>query len=112
MWTYEKALLVIRAYVAAATDGAGVVLEEATLDRPYGWVFFYQSRAYVESGDVREMLGGNAPLVFNRVSGEIRVTGTARGIEEYLRTYEAGLGAAELSMTPQNRIRPRKADAG
>jgi hypothetical protein len=105
MWTYQKALSVIRAYVAAATDGLALVLEDETIDRPYGWVFFYQSREYVETGDARTMLFGNAPLIFNRASGEIRVTGTALPAEEYLRQYEAGLSPIELAMTPERHTR-------
>jgi hypothetical protein len=105
MWTYQKALSVIRAYVAAATDGVAVVLEDETIDRPYGWVFFYQSREYVETGDARKVLFGNAPLIFNRASGEVRVTGTALPIEDHLRQYEADLSPVELAMTPERRTR-------
>jgi hypothetical protein len=112
MWTYDKALSVIRAYVAGATDDMGVVLEDGTLDRPYGWVFFYQSRAYVETRDPMQGFAGNAPIIFNRVSGEYRVTGTARPIEDYLREYEAALPPAQLQMTPQMRSRPAKPGAG
>ena len=103
MWTYQKALSVIRTYVSAASDGLAVILEDHTIDRPYGWVFFYQSREYVESGDTRRVLIGNAPLIFNRVSGEVRVTGTAMPIEDYLRKYEAGLSPSELTMRPERR---------
>jgi hypothetical protein len=47
-------------------------------------VFFYQSRAYVEKGDFKEMLAGNAPLVVFRDSGEVQPTGTAQPLEDYL----------------------------
>ena len=96
MWTYDKALSIIRAYVAGATGDEGVVLEESTLDRPYGWVFFYQSRACVETGDTTQMLAGNAPVIFNRFTGEYRVTGTARPLEDYLSEYEAELPPDQL----------------
>jgi len=51
MWTYKAALRLIRAYVDIGSDGQNAVVESATLDLPYGWVFFYNSRAYLESGD-------------------------------------------------------------
>ena len=104
MWTYQKALSVIKTYVVAASDGVAVILEDKTLDLPYGWVFFYQSREY-QTGDTTNMLVGNAQLIFNRVSGEIRVTGTAMPIEDYLREYEAGLSPIELTMRPERRAR-------
>jgi hypothetical protein len=111
MWTYDKALSVIRVYVAEATDDRGVVLEDCTLDRPYGWVFCYQSRAYVETGDRSQAFAGNAPIIFNRVSGELRVTGTGDPLEDYLRKYEAELPPAVLQMTPQARPRGPKPGA-
>ena len=109
MWTYDEALAIVRVYVDHATDGRGVVLEEDTLDLPYGWVFFYQNRAYVETGDVEHAFAGNAPIIFNRLSGEYRVTGTAHPLQHYLREFEATLPAIALQMKPQLRKRP---DAG
>lgn len=89
MWTYEKALSVVRAYVDAMSDGGGVVMEDKTLERPFGWVFFYNSRAYVQSGNFRDGYLGNAPLIFDRYSGEYHVTGTAHPIEHYIGEYES-----------------------
>ena len=109
MWTYEKALAIARVYVENATDGRGVVLEDKTLDRPYGWVFFYQNRQYVETGDIQHAFAGNAPIIFNRLSGEYRVTGTAYPLEHYLQEYEATLPAIALQMKPQLR---KRSDAG
>ena len=68
-----------------------VVLEEETIEKSWGWVFFYQSKAYVETGDFREMLGGNAPIIVNRNTGKLTHTGTAYEIEHYIKEYEAAL---------------------
>ena len=108
MWTYDKALAIARVYVDNATDGRGVVLEDETLDRPYGWVFFYQDRQYLETADIRHACAGNAPIIFNCLSGEYHVTGTAQPLEHYLREYEATLPAVTLEMSPQFR-KPRAA---
>jgi hypothetical protein len=105
MWTYEKALRVVAAYVEASTEGSGVVLESQTIDKPYGWVFFYEARAFVESGNVLEAFAGNAPLIFNRTSGEYHVTGTARLIDDYIAEYERTLPPLQLQMKPQLRRR-------
>jgi hypothetical protein len=66
-----------------------VLLEGKTLTRPIGWVFFYQSRQYVESGDVRDALAGNAPIIADRDDGMVYVTGTAHPVSYYLQQYEA-----------------------
>ena len=105
MWTYDKALRVVAAYVEASTDGAGVVVESQTLDKPYGWIFFYSSRAFAESGNPLDALVGNAPLIFNRTSGEYHVTGTAHPIEKYVADYEQALPPVQLQMKPQVRRR-------
>jgi hypothetical protein len=77
------------------------LMREHTLSKPYGWVFFYQSRQYIETHDDAHMLCGNAPIIVDRFDGEIRMTGTARPIEHYLANYEASLPPARLQMTPE-----------
>lgn len=70
-----------------------VLLEDLTREESFGWVFFWQSEAFVKSGDFRDALGGNAPLVILRESGELLTTGTAHPIDHYLdeirREYES-----------------------
>ena len=68
-----------------------VVLEQMTIEKPWGWVFFYQSKAFVKTGDFREMLGGNAPIIVNRNTGALTHTGTAHEVEYYIKEYEAAL---------------------
>ena len=67
------------------------VLEEETIEKQWGWVFFYQAKSYIETGDFREMLGGNAPIIVNRNTGELFHTGTAHEVEHYISEYEAKL---------------------
>lgn len=62
-----------------------------TLDKPFGWVFFYNSKAYLDTGDIGSMLGGNAPFIVNRNTGEVFVTGTIKPVEDYIADYESDL---------------------
>jgi hypothetical protein len=63
-------------------------LEDAyTIERTFGWVFFYQSRKFIASGNISDCLVGNAPLVVTR-DGELHVTGTAYPLEHYLAAFE------------------------
>src|SRR5215467_2416646 len=77
------------------------IVREATIAKPYGWIFFYQSNEFLDNGDPRAMLVGNAPIIVDRNTSELRVTGTARPLEEYLAKYEAALPPAALQRTPQ-----------
>jgi hypothetical protein len=75
----------------APADDEYVILEEPTIERSWGWVFFYNSRQYVETQDVQFHLMGNAPYIVNRNTGEMLVTGTAEDIDVYIAEYEATL---------------------
>ena len=68
-----------------------VILDEHTIEKPWGWVFFYQSRRSRETGDERWLVGGNAPYIVNRHDGSLHETGTAHPIQHYIREYEATL---------------------
>lgn len=82
----------------AETDLPGgdiaVIVENETLTRPWGWIFFYQSRHYLETGDVSSCLAGNAPIIVNARTGVAQVTGTAHPIEHYIAEYERAEGLA------------------
>ena len=65
-----------------------VLIDEATREESFGWVFFYQSKKYLETGDFRHALAGNAPLIITR-TGELHVTGTAEPLERYLERFRA-----------------------
>lgn len=68
-----------------------VLLLNNIIEFDYGWVFFYQSKEFVETGDILEMLGGNAPIIINNLNGGISETGTSKPIEEYIEEYRAAL---------------------
>lgn len=64
-----------------------VILDEHTIEKPYGWVFFYQSQRFLETRDFSDGLAGNAPLLVTR-AGELHDLGTAYPVEIYLQEYE------------------------
>ena len=80
--TFEQASLLASTWVATVTHGQCVV--KTSNQKPYGWVFFYSA-----TGD--EPVAGNAPIIVNRFTGAIHVTGTARPLEDYLAEYEESL---------------------
>jgi len=65
-----------------------VILEDLTQEHDFGWVFFYNSKKYIESGDFRDALAGNASLIVDRKSGQIHITGTARDIDFYIKNFK------------------------
>ena len=73
-------------------DDWAVVQEDLTIEKPWGWVFFYQSRRYLETGEFSSQLVGNSPIIVNRATGVATMTGTAEPVEAYIREYEQEIG--------------------
>ena len=57
------------------------ILDEHTMEFPWGWVFFYDSKAHVESGHFSDRVAGNAPFLVDREMGEFGPSGTAYPLE-------------------------------
>ncbi|MCC6898122.1 MAG: hypothetical protein IT377_04065 [Polyangiaceae bacterium] len=69
-----------------------VVIE--LIEKPYGWVCFYQSVRYLETGEESAQLVGNGPVVLMRDTLQIHHLGSARRPDEELAQFELrhGLG--------------------
>lgn len=69
--------------------GAEIVIVDASIiEADFGWIFFYQSKQYLETETLKYALAGNAPFIVDRDSGEIVETGTVHPIEYYIKEYE------------------------
>jgi len=53
-----------------------VLLEEKTLKKNYGWIFFFNTKRFIETGDRMLALAGNGPLIVLH-SGELISLGAA-----------------------------------
>ena len=69
-------------------DAQPVILDEATIERDFGWVFFYDSSKHIETGDFSDALAGNAPVIVNKHDGLLHVTGTYKPVLEFIEAYE------------------------
>lgn len=65
-----------------------------TTEHEFGWVCFYNSQEFLETGDFLYSLVGNAPFIFNRADGRLYSTGTARPIEHYIEEFRSGVRRA------------------
>jgi len=70
------------------------ILTDETIERSWGWVFFYQSVDFIRTGNFRDMVIGNAPFIVNRHTDEIIETCTAYDIKHYIKEYEQHLQSA------------------
>jgi len=102
MLTYHQALALAETWLRIVTNDNAQILKDRVLKKPYGWIFCYQSSQYLATGDISQALAGNAPIIVDRCDGEIRVTGTARPLSEYIAKYESSLPKARLEMAVPN----------
>ena len=68
-----------------------VVIDESTIEKPWGWVFFYQNKKFISDGNIAQQIAGNAPFIINKQTGKLTKTGTAYDLKQYLQIYEAML---------------------
>lgn len=55
----------------------------------YGWVFGYQSRKFIETGNFSDQLAGNSPLLVDKQTQKLYVLGTAQSVDFYVKNYIA-----------------------
>jgi len=64
-----------------------MLIHDQTLTTEFGWVFVYDSKAFIETSELRHRLAGNAPFIVDMNDGSVHETGTAEPIENYLENY-------------------------
>ncbi len=64
------------------------LVEEATIEVEFGWVFFCAARGYLETEDDRYALVGNAPILISRRDGSLHETGAAYPIEVSIENFK------------------------
>lgn len=93
MLTTEAARAIALDYVAGIPyerpEGDELILvDTATIEKPYGWIFFYTSKRWRETGDAAFVLAGNAPFLVERESGSVVLFGPGYPLEDAIKAYE------------------------
>ena len=93
----ERALDTVRSDLATAEDIPQIepaIVPDKTIEKPWGWVFFWNTRLYAETGDLEHaMVGGTAPVCVNRTDGAACSVEPLYPIERAIRRYERRIGA-------------------
>jgi hypothetical protein len=91
------ALEAIRAMLAEDEDTPvfePAIVPAETIERPWGWVFFWNTRLYAETGDLEHAMRGTAPVCVNRADGKATPVEPLHPIERAIRRYERRIGAS------------------
>ena len=89
----ERARERAHAYLATAVpdfDARFTIVDDNTLDAGWCWVFFWDSKRALETGELADAIAGNAPIAVDKESGDVHVTGTAHPVEYYLEQLRPG----------------------
>jgi hypothetical protein len=86
MLTKNQALELVRQRLPEGAD----VLEDATVERSYGWLFFVQSKRYIETRDFKAKLIGSGGTLVEKHTGRCIDFGSAFSTDINLQIYEAG----------------------
>jgi len=65
--------------------------EVATIEKPFGWVFFYNSRRFLETRDELSQLAGNGPIIVNRTTGAVVLGRSNKPVQTFIEEYERSL---------------------
>lgn len=105
MLTFAKARQLAESWVRIVCGDGIELVQSSTVAKPYGWVFFYQSSAFLKNpDDISLALAGNAPFIIDRINGEVTVLGTAVPTVDYLQHFETCLPPERLLMKPEQPV--------
>lgn len=65
-----------------------VIFDDVTIERPWGWVFFFGSRLWRETREIRYAIAGNGPYLVERDTGKLIQLGTHASPEHFIERYE------------------------
>jgi hypothetical protein len=93
VFTFEQARAAAELRISEMMKSSGIpisIVDRATLEKSWCWVFFYQSREALEIGDAKRLVG-NGPLVVEKDGGRMYFLGTGRPVETQLEELRAKL---------------------
>jgi hypothetical protein len=69
-----------------------IIRDEYTIEKEYGWIFRYNTKTYIETGDYGKSLIGGGPLIVEKSDGSLEMLGSAYSPEDQIRWYEERRG--------------------
>lgn len=64
------------------------IVKEKTVEKPFGWIFFYNTVRFQDTGNPIFKLAGNGPVFVNKFTGDVRMYGSLPRFEDVLSQYE------------------------
>ncbi len=93
MLTKTEALELVSSKLSkmSSLDDPFAINDSSTIERDFGWVLFYNSKKFLESGEFQYKLAGNGPVIVNKRSGEVEFCASHKPVDECIKEYESKL---------------------
>ncbi|MDR4891789.1 MULTISPECIES: hypothetical protein [unclassified Chryseobacterium] len=73
-----------------------MIYEDEIIKKPYGNIYFYDSKEYILTGNLNKSLAGNAPFLVEKKTGRVVQFSTAGILENDIKAYENGTLSTSL----------------
>ena len=70
-------------------DDTFVVIDTLILELPFGWIFFYNSKKFVETKRLSLAVSGNGPVFVNKHSGVVEFCDHSKTLREFIPEFES-----------------------
>jgi hypothetical protein len=67
-----------------------MIYEDEIIKKPYGNIYFYDSKEYILTGSFNKSLVGASPFLVEKKIGRVVTFGTSMDLEDYIKAYENG----------------------
>jgi Immunity protein 35 len=96
MLSFEDARKIAAEYIQegkANSNGLEMLItDEHTIEKPYCWVFYYNSKKWLETKNVVDLIAGNSPMIIDKVTGKVTRYYSSVSVSEALKKYESEIG--------------------
>lgn len=93
----KDAIAIATKYVKDHSDASGIelaLIAEPIFESEICWVFAYDSIEHLRTNSISAALAGNAPILIDKHTGALHVTGTAYPTEHYVAKYISKKGSS------------------
>jgi hypothetical protein len=93
--TREQAKIIAQEELNRSSAGEDLLIIDEYIEFDEGWVFAYQTKEYVETGNEDLVLYGNGPIIVAKENGKVFRGGTAYDIEHYIEEFKQYLHSSQ-----------------
>jgi hypothetical protein len=68
-----------------------IIQDSSTIEKEYGWIFFYSTERFVKTGNYLYALAGNGPIIVNKNAASVDVFRSIPPLPTLIAEYERKL---------------------